>query len=312
MAKILHVLNGDSSLALFQKTKLTGDTIVWREMLSEGRSDAIVGNDNFWRNRKSHLYQEMGVSEDEYERKVISEFKKLEDLSPYEEVVLWFEYDLFCQVNLMAALSYLKQFRSGQKISLICVGKFSHSDKLLGLGQLDADTFESLFEKRVRLGAEDLNFADGLWEIYSSSNHQEIKVFIKKCPESFEYLPLAMAAHLKRFTDKENGLNNLEYQILKIINEQSGNITVNDIVREFLINDQIYGLGDLIYLGYLEKISLLYNSHDKKLSVNQHGIDVLNGKTSFSYKRQEYYFGGSSIKAFYWNAELENVVTAGT
>lgn len=309
MAKLLHVLNGDSSLELFLKTKLEGHTIIWREMLSEGKSDSIVGSQDFWRNRKYHLHQEMGSSAEGYERKVISEFEKLENLLPYDEVVLWFEYDLFCQINLMAALSYLKQFRSDQKISLICIGEFPNTDKLLGLGQLDPKNFESLFAQRINLEPRDLNFADGFWKIYSSPNHQLLKDFIKKCPDSFEYLQRAILGHLQRFPYKHNGLNKLESNILQLINDRSGNVTINDVIREFLINDQVYGVGDMIFMGYLRKISPLYEEEDEKLTINPFGINVLKGKASFTEKREDYYFGGSNIKSFHWNAELKNIDT---
>jgi hypothetical protein len=36
MNNILHVLNGDATLNVFERTSFEGDIMVWREVLSEG------------------------------------------------------------------------------------------------------------------------------------------------------------------------------------------------------------------------------------------------------------------------------------
>jgi len=308
MSKLLHILNGDSSLGLFEKTSLIGDAMVWREMLSEGKSDRIVASDAFWNNRVSHIQKEMGFSGDEYGKKVKPEFNILDHVDQYEEVILWFEYDLFCQINLLAALSFLLQLGDYNKVSLVCAGKFPWSERLLGLGELDPNQFQDLFDQRIELTNEDIAYADGIWKVYCSSNHDKIKGLIGNSPSSFEYLPQAMLGHLKRFPIKEHGLNVLEYSVLKQIHEKSGVITKNNLIRNFLIEDQIYGVGDWIFNGYLQKISPLYEIDKDKLKVSALGNEILEGRKSFATERQDYYFGGSNIKSFFWNPDTENII----
>ncbi len=297
--KRLHILNGDSSLEMFNQTNLEGDTVVWREMLSEGKSGRVVGSDEFWENRKHHLNTEMGVPSQEYTENVVNEIEKIKEIGSCHEIVLWFEYDLFCQINLMAALSYLKQWISSQKISLICVGEFPDMERLLGLGELTLETFASLFEKRTPLAYSDLEYADKVWEVYSSASHDQLKEVMASCPVSFKYLPKALTAHLKRFPSDDNGLNDIEMNILQMINKRSGDITINNILREVLIHDQQYGLGDMIYLGYLKKLAPLYKVENGKLSINETGRGVIDGALSFNNYREAYYFGGASITSFY-------------
>lgn len=293
---MLHILNGDSSLELFNETNLPGKTMVWREMLSEGKSDRHVGSDLFWKNRKQHLHKEMKVPSSGYLSKVISEFHKLNSLKEFDEIVLWFEYDLFCQVNLMAALSLLLQVIDKEKVSLICVGKFPESERLLALGQLNPTTFESLFDQRITLTKEDMIFADKVWEIYSSEKHENLKEVIKTCPSKFEYLPAALLAHLNRFPNHKNGLNAIETEIMKLIHHRSGNVGFDEIIKKILTEDQIYGLGDMIYMGYINKLSPLYRVIDDQLSINDRGIAVLHNELNFEGFREDYHFGGASIK----------------
>jgi len=49
----------------------------------------------------------------------------LSRFSDHEEVVLWFEHDLFCQVQLIFLLNWLAQRELGKtKLSLIFIGEF--------------------------------------------------------------------------------------------------------------------------------------------------------------------------------------------
>ena len=211
---LLHIFNGDSTREMFENTQLTGDYMVWREMLSEGESEKLVGSEGFLKNRKAFFQREMKVSAEEYEQGIIPELQKLEDLSHYEEVVLWFEYDLFCQINLMAALSLLGSSKNVQKVSLICIGKFPDQSRLLGLGELDLETFAGLPEKRTTLHQSDFDFASTVWNLYSSGDHTKLPGILKDCPTTFEYLPDAIIGHFRRFPGLETGLNSIELNIL--------------------------------------------------------------------------------------------------
>lgn len=294
--KSLHILNGDSSLELFKKINLPGDTMVWREMLSEGRSGYSVGSSEFWKARKSFFAEEINVTSEEYETGVISEFKKIESPDLFDEIILWFEYDLFCQINLMAILSYLKGKSNNSTISLICVGKFPDSERLLGLGQLSIDTFGGLFDKRSIVQKADMNFADEIWKIYNTGDHSKLSDVIKNCPDLFEYLPAAIDGHLKRFPRSQNGLTGIENKILQLISETPDGMPLKHVIRALLISDQVYGLGDMVYMNYVKKLSMLYDVDNENLRLNNLGIEIKHGKQSLKELRKDYYFGGASIK----------------
>jgi len=104
--EILHILNGDSTLAKFTKTSIQGQCMVWREVLTQGPLFYSLDSELFWEMRSQFMEKAYGAKLAGYRRKVISEFNKLKKFKG-DEIVLWFEYDLFCQVNFMAIMSYL-------------------------------------------------------------------------------------------------------------------------------------------------------------------------------------------------------------
>jgi len=94
MNKILHILNGDNTAQIFSKSTIHGDIIIWREMLCDGALHKDVGSDEFWKKRYNFFEEEIGITRLEYYDKTIKELIKIENVSNYDEIVLWFEYDL--------------------------------------------------------------------------------------------------------------------------------------------------------------------------------------------------------------------------
>src|SRR5690349_5300808 len=92
---VYHILNGDSLAYSFADSKIEGNIIVAREALIDGE---LSGNSlqDFWNARANYL----GLTEAEYRDRVAGEFEKIMNAPDDSEFNLWFEYDLFCQVNM--------------------------------------------------------------------------------------------------------------------------------------------------------------------------------------------------------------------
>ncbi|SDW26011.1 protein of unknown function [Lutibacter oricola] len=275
MSKIIHVLNGDSSVQLFKDSGLEGDIVVWRELLCEGPLHTKIASDEFWTKRYAYFEKELKVSRIEYFDKTIKEVLKLEDLSCYNEIVLWFEYDLFCQVNLLAVCSLLlKEFRKTVKFSLVCVGWVKGESELQTLSDFSSEEFVELYKNKLNLSKTNLVFADESWKLYVENDKEKLQSFKFKNGK-FQYLQLAIDQHLKRFSS-ENGLNEIENKILQIITDNS--FSEKEIVRELLIwqhTETVYGFGDLQYVNYLKNMNQYVNITDNTYYLNDLGKSKL-------------------------------------
>lgn len=265
-------MNGDSTAEILKQTSIEGDMVIWREMLCEGPICKAVGSDEFWLKRYQYFENELGVSKLEYYDKTIKEIIKLEDVSGYDEVVLWFEYDLFCQVNLMALCTYLlENYSKSVLYYLVCTGKEKGKDQLQTLSDYETDSYPKLLENKVKLSRSKLLFAKQCWEIYVENNPEKLKAFIFNKYSKFAYFQLAINQHLKRFP-KVNGLNQIQQKILEVIN--LGNLNKNQIVRDMLIwqrTETVYGFGDLQYFNYLEKMSDYFSINNEIYCLNDMG-----------------------------------------
>src|ERR1700712_1762731 len=135
--QILHILNGDSTLYSFKETGLDGDTMVWREVLSEGPLEEDISSGSFWRARSEWISKGFGETPDGYREKMVNQLSKLSE--PYDEINLWFEFDLHCQVNLLGAMNYLKQQAdlSSPAIYLVCPADYPGKENFMGMGELN-------------------------------------------------------------------------------------------------------------------------------------------------------------------------------
>ncbi len=276
MTKTLHILNGDISANILEKSSVSGNIVVWREMLCEGKLHKNVGSDEFWKARYDFFQNEMGVGKLEYFDKTIKELVKLEDLSDYKSVFLWFEFDLFCQVNLIALCTYLlKSYRKDIVYRLICTGKETGKEGLQSLSDYTSEEYESLQKNSIKINRHDLLFSEQCWHLYVENNWEDLRAFNFKESSKFLYLQLAIEQHLKRFPG-ENGLSQIEQKILEIIDSGIG--TIQNIVEKLLIWQQketVYGFSDSQYELLVKKLENYYEIDQKSIHLNSKGRNIL-------------------------------------
>ena len=276
MSNILHILNGDSTRSILEQSGIEGDVIVWREMLCEGSLRNEVGSDEFWMDRYAYFENELGVDRIEYYDKSIHEIVKLEDVSNYTAIVLWFEFDLFCQVNLLALCTYLlDNYVKKTNYYLVCTGKVEGKERLQSLSDFLPSEFNDLFNNKISLSKSNLEYAKECWAVYVENDLDILKSFNFNKNSKFRYLQLAIDQHLLRFPS-ENNLNQIENKLLKIV--KSNTYTENEIVNELLIWQQketVYGFGDLQYFQYIKKLNKYFSVKESFYYLNEVGKTVI-------------------------------------
>lgn len=298
MKQFLHVLNGDSTLSMMNKQKIEGNKVVWREVLCEGKTNPAVGSPEFWQERMNFFETFFEAEQAQFEDYAIKEFEKLKDFQSYDEVVLWFEHDLFCQINMLALISWFaQQDTSATTVSLVCLGIFENYEKLVALGEIDAKYYPQLFENRRELHQEDFDIASTAWNAYCSD--QPIQLLSIKTNKTFPYLQAALEAHVRRFPSVKNGLNQIENRMLNLVADGVDN--PHKLVGQILKVYPNYGFGDLQYYGYLKRMLPLFKSL-QPLLLNENGEAVLAGKKDFQTLIQvDEYLGGAQVSQFRWD-----------
>lgn len=295
MSDTLHILNGDSTRQTIEQTTISGDLCVWRDVLSDGPAVPDVGNDAFWDIRAAYMSHAFEISSEEFSQKAQAEFEKIASFAHYKEVVLWFEYDLFCQINLLAILHWFSQQELGDtKISLICVGHEEGYEKLVGLGEIAPERFSALFERRRIMGTYDFSFASDAWLAWCSEDPTDLESFTLLPSNEFPYLADALKSHLTRFPSLATGLTAIESKIVELI--QSGVDEERKIVGKLLSWQQHFGFGDLQYFQILKRMAPLFQHGDKIMLKPEIAAQIKAGQPVTSIDR-DYFLGGAKASA---------------
>ena len=308
MSSLLHITNGDSFTERLTGLKLKGDIITWREMLCEGKTETNVGSESFWKTRFEFLNKHYKVTKSIFIEKTLKEYRSLCNHKQQDQIVLWFEYDLFCQVNMLAVLSWLKANRRYAEISLVCSGKEDDTDKLYGLNELNDEQLLTLYENRTVLSQNDVEYADYVWQLYCSDNPIRLENLRDFDQFQFEYLSDAMQAHLRRFPTIKNGLNAPENSILDISDSRKHK-SKSELLGTILKNQGNYGFGDSQFERILTTLKPLYTSFNP-VKLTKKGKEILEGKTSYYavIRDNDAYLGGALKYNYLYNTASNRIL----
>lgn len=308
MKSQLHITNGDSFTLKLKSLDLDGDIITWREMLCEGKTLCNVGSEPFWKARFEFLNKNYRVSKSWFVEKTLKEYRQLCNYKQQDQIVLWFEHDLFCQINLLAVLSWLKTHRRHAEISLICNGKQDGRQTPYELNEVSNEKLLSLYENRMPLSQDDIEFADYVWQLYCSDNPIRLENVISHNAFQFKYLPEVLKVHLKRFPTVKNGLNELENKVLRIVEDEKPS-TKKELLGKLMVNQRYYGFGNTQYSRIIAYLKPLIGSVNP-IKLTKRGGQVLLNKTNYysQIRDNQQYLGGSLKYNFLYNSTTDRIL----
>src|SRR6266850_4059157 len=240
---MLHILNGESTEGTLKQSSVPGVFFSFCDVLVQGPTPTGTDDQEWRRIRSAHLVESYGLQLEACEQGLLSQENTLRSCSQHEEVVLWFEHDLFCQINLLYLLNWFTPECLGQtKLSLINIGEFPGRENFRGLGELNVEQLTSLFPQRQQVTSAQLNLAKAAWAAYRSPDPTAIETLLNTDTSSLPFLPRAFQAHLNRFPSTKNGLGQVENRSLELIN--NGSEKLIDLFPRFSNAEPVYGLGD--------------------------------------------------------------------
>ena len=308
MSSLLHITNGDSFTEKLNTLKLKGDIITWREMLCEGKTLTNVGSESFWKTRFEFLNKNYKISKSWFIEKTLKEYRSLCNHKQQDEIVLWFEYDLFCQINMIAVLSWLKTHRKYANISLVCSGNEDKTGKMYALNDLNDEQLLELYKNKIELTQDDIEYADYVWQLYCSDNPIRLENLSDYGDYQFNYLSDAVHTHLHRFPSIKNGLNEMENNILRLAQDKKPT-SRKSLLVDILQNQGFLGFGDAQFERALVRLKPLFHSFNP-VRLTKKGKEILDNKTSYysCIQDNDVYLGGALKYNFLYNTDSDRIL----
>src|SRR5438046_201391 len=164
---MLHITNGDSAAGTLRK--FLDEVVTTCDPLHDGPTLPLEGVD--WARMRT---RQLGVEETP---ETLAQWDAgVNSAAEHEEAVLWFEHDLFDQLQIIRTLDLLAR-RAEQDgapqapalhtaVSLICIDRFPGVEPFYGLGQLTAEQLKSLLPTRKPVTAGQYAVASKTWNAF--------------------------------------------------------------------------------------------------------------------------------------------------
>ena len=237
--KQIHILNGDA-LKEQLPAEIEGRVLVARECMAQGPVDA-ESLAELLNIRAQYISESFGESDYSSSAQEINEIAAIES----GEVNLWFEEDLFCQVNLWFICSLL--YHKDVKVYLV----MPEDSLRYGFGGLTKEELIGSLKNRIALTAINVNQFVLLWFAYRKDHIERLLKLAVQMHGNFPFVMKAIEAHFDR-TPKD-GNPGLPEQTVRAIMEEKSTQDFGLIFREFSERLPIYGYGDL-------QVKMIYDS----------------------------------------------------
>ncbi len=315
---MLHITNGDSAGDLLAACGVGGEVLCWRDVLHEGPVPAALPLPELGTVRARYIARARLGPRDEVARGFAERDATLARAGAHDEVVLWFEHDLYDQLQLIQLLDWFAARGGGTRLSLVCGAEY--------LGRSAPERLVERFGQRSPVSADQLALGAAAWTAFRSPDPTAIAALLADDTLELPYLADALTRHLQQFPSTANGLSRSEHQALQVI--ARGAATVGDayVASHHELEDPIW-LGDSTFLAYLEDLAT--GSHplvtlapgephpmSRAVDLTDAGRSVLEGRDDrVRLNGIDRWLGGVHLRgreaAWRWDADAGEVAAAG-
>jgi hypothetical protein len=216
MAAALHVSNGDATD--LPGTGIAPRVLYWRDVLHEGPVPA-VGAEELRRIRASFLVQADADERGEADA-MFAERDRVLEANRDGEYVLWFEADLYDQLQIIQILARLAELGvPAGRVTLICIGEHPGIARFGGLGELTAEQLRQLPATNAcaRLTGAALDLATGAWAAFRAPTPAGIGGFAAARSGELRFLGEAFDRLSREYPSTRDGLSLTERRVLAAV-----------------------------------------------------------------------------------------------
>lgn len=206
----LHVTNGDGVIYLLKKAGIVGTHLAWRDALNDGPVPSGLSLEATSAARTEYLAARGFATP----IRLIHEFERrdaqLRRAGEFQEIVLWFEHDLFDQLQLLQILTTLDELDlEPGRISVI------QSDHYLSA--MTVDEILPLLSKRRTATAAIFKSAKRNWERFTSPSPENLLAAAAEDAIGLPFLRAAMQRLREEYPWTRDGLSRSQRQALSAI-----------------------------------------------------------------------------------------------
>lgn len=263
--RFLHVANGTSTTRSIEAAGIPGRCSIWADPLYEGPVPGGLSDDDLLEVRMRFLSGpgDLTSSARTAGNPVADPINDLREWrtaiaqhDAYDELILWFEHDLFDQLNLMQLLPWIHdRLPAAKPASLICIGSFPGRPDFKGLGELTPDELAPLLETRRPITDAQYALARQAWQAFRESTPTALDYLRREDTSALPYLAAAVTRLLQEYPWTTDGLSRTERRLLGLASD--GGIALWKVFPMMADGEQAYYPTDSTIIEMSEALSRL-------------------------------------------------------
>jgi hypothetical protein len=247
--RFLHVANGTSTTMSMEAARMPGLRSIWADPLYEGPVPAGLTDEELIKVRTGYLAGPYDADVDPVNN--LNTWRHIiERHDAYDELVLWFEHDLFDQLNLVQILSWIKgRLPASKLVSLICIGSFPGRPHFKGLGELAPHEVASLLDTRQPVTEAQYELAERAWLAFREPSPEPLNDLWRAIKGSdrdtsaLPYLAPSLMRFLQEYPWTTDGLSRTERRLLRLA--EAGDVTLSAVFPRMHDGEDAYYVTDL-------------------------------------------------------------------
>lgn len=259
--RIVHLCNGDVTADGLSLADLPGDIRVWADGLDQG--PLLPATREAFRLQRARFAVAAGWGTMEAAEAKLATWEASLALGDAEELVLWYEHDLFDQLALCRILYLLATREPGDAgegtalerlgaLTMVSIDRHPEIPQFLGLGQLAPEQLAQLWPRRTPVAKDAIEEAIAVWIAVTAADPRGLSFLLKRV-KALPFLAGAIERHLEEFPDLSSGLGRSERQALAAISR--GVATGAAVLAEAHAIDPRYPLTDLQLAATLTRLT---------------------------------------------------------
>ena len=210
MERLLNITNGDSTVNNMKQAGITGMLLPWRDALHDGPVPGGISLEELSMVRARFIAGRGWGAPQAIEQEFIERDNVLKSSEQYEKVILWFEHDLYDQLQILQILDWYHRHRPIQpELVMICVDQY--------LGMLSPEQMVTLYRYQRPVTEKQLVLASKAWAAFRSATPEKWYALLETDMGALPYLEDAIIRQLEEYPDCRSGLSRTARQALTII-----------------------------------------------------------------------------------------------
>jgi len=245
MSERLIVTNGDSTAEALRAAGMAAEILPWRDMLHDGPVPQGLSLEALSEVRARYLAEAFAIGHAEVGSEFAARDATIRNHAKFDRIELWFEHDLYDQLQLIQVLDVLSGLGRSHGLFLLQADDY--------LGAMSPSALRAFDGAAQPVTPKQVESARSAWSAFTGATPQALAAVAAAKPATLPFLPAALHRLIAELPDVRSGLSLTEERILSTLSD--GACAVGPAFKATVDQEDACFLGDTPFFRRLDALT---------------------------------------------------------